>query len=269
MDDTLKKKLFLIIFGTDTPEGKRYDVALLWIILLSVIVVFFDSVPELHDKYANFFLTLEWFFTIIFTIEYFVRIMVSPKPLKYIFSWWGFIDLISFLPTYFSLLFTGAQFLIAIRALRLARIFRIFKLTRFNEEANFLVKSLRDSSYKLGVFLGVILMIIIVLGTVMYLVEGPANGYTSIPQSIYWAIVTVTTVGYGDIAPQTPVGKIISAIAMIISYTIITVPTGIVASEISSAKARRKKVSQTCDNCSQDVSKRAKYCRHCGNKLQN
>ena len=225
-----KKDLYQIVFGTDTKAGKRFDVVLLWLILISIIIVMLESVPELGAKYAKLFFFVEWVLTILFTIEYLLRIYISHKPLKYIFSFWGLIDFLSILPTWLSLVYTGYHYFIIVRIFRLLRIFRVLKLVRFNNEAQVLIKALRASIYKISIFFLVVLSIVTFLGTLMYVVEGGEDGFSSIPQSIYWAIVTVTTVGYGDLVPHTVIGKFISSFAMIIGYAIIAVPTGIVTS---------------------------------------
>lgn len=235
----LRRKLHVIVFGTSTRAGRRFDVFLLWIILFSVLVVMVESVPETGSKYSREFFVVEWIMTGIFTIEYLLRIWISPKPLKYIFSFWGIIDLLSIVPTYLSLFIGGYHYLLVVRIFRLLRVFRIFKLARFSSEARVLREALKLSLHKVSIFLMAVVAIVIILGTVMYVVEGGKDGFTSIPQSIYWAIVTVTTVGYGDLVPHTIIGKFISSIAMITGYAIIAVPTGIVT--VAMAKSSEKK----------------------------
>jgi voltage-gated potassium channel len=259
---TNREKLYVIVFKASTKAGKQFDVGLLWLILLSVLVVLLESVPELGIRFHNAFFAIEWGLTILFSIEYLLRIWISPKPLKYIFSFWGFIDLLSIFPTYLSLFVTGYHYLLIVRIFRLLRIFRVLKLVRFLSEAQVLIKALRASSYKIGIFLIVVLSIVTFLGTIMYVVEGGKEGFTSIPQSIYWAIVTVTTVGYGDMVPHTVIGKFISSIAMMIGYAIIAVPTGIVTVEMS-------RVSETlsCPACKKKNNENAKFCNHCGTLL--
>lgn len=259
-----KKKLYLIVFGTETKAGRRFDVFLLWIILLSVLVVMIESVPEIGKKYDKIFFTIEWVMTILFTIEYLLRIWISPKPFKYIFSFWGFIDFLSILPTYLSLFVFGYHYLIIVRIFRLLRVFRILKLARFNSEAGVLVGALKSSIHKISIFLLTVVSIVVFLGTIMYVIEGGEEGFTSIPQSIYWAVVTVTTVGYGDMVPHTVLGKFISSIAMIIGYGIIAVPTGIITVEMSKAALKTKK----CENCKHDNDLSARYCSNCGNSLK-
>ncbi|PIQ17152.1 MAG: ion transporter [Flavobacteriales bacterium CG18_big_fil_WC_8_21_14_2_50_32_9] len=260
---TLKRKLHIVIFGTDTKLGKRFDVVLLYLILTSVLAVMLESMPELGSNYSTIFLYVELFFTAIFSIEYVLRIWISPKPIKYIFSFWGVVDLISILPSYLILLIPSIHFLSAIRSLRLFRIFRIIKLVRFLSEANSLKRALVSSLYKISTFLFSILAIVVIMGTTMYVVEGAENGFTSIPQSIYWAIITITTVGYGDIVPHTIIGKVISSVVMLIGYAIIAVPTGIFTVEIAKAGTERKK----CEICKHDNETNATYCSNCGKLL--
>ncbi len=260
---TLKERLNIIVFGTETKQGKKFDVILLWLILFSIAVVMLESIPELGASYNTYFLWLEWMFTIIFTVEYLLRIVISPKPLKYIFSSWGLIDLLSILPTFLALIFVGSHYFVVVRIFRLLRVFRILKLARFNSEANVLMVALRGSAHKISIFLLAVLNTVVFLGTLMYVIEGGDKGFTSIPQSIYWAIVTVTTVGYGDMVPHTVLGKVISSVAMILGYGIIAVPTGIVTAEL--AKNSNKKV--TCKGCNKNSSADGKFCSECGEKL--
>jgi voltage-gated potassium channel len=261
---TVREKLYNIVFETDTKAGKRFDVFLLWIILFSVFIVMIESIPEVARNHSGIFLTIEWIVTILFTVEYFLRLCVNPKPLKYIFSFWGIIDLLSFLPTYLSLFIFGYHYLIVIRIFRLLRVFRILKLARFNSESKLLINALQSSLHKLGVFFMAVVAIVVFMGTIMYVVEGGDEGFTSIPQSIYWAVVTVTTVGYGDMVPHTVLGKFISSFAMIIGYAIIAVPTGIITVEMSKP-ARSKKV---CSNCEHQNDGDASYCNNCGTEME-
>lgn len=246
-----KAKLYNIIFGTDTKLGKLFDIILLWAILLSILIVIFESLKSLRTEYSTFFIYSEWFFTILFTIEYFTRIWISPKPYKYIFSTLGIVDLLSIIPTYLSLALTGTHFLIVIRAIRLLRVFRIFKLNYFMGQGELIILAIKSSFRKIGVFLFAILNIVIIIGAVMYVVEGEANGFDSIPRSIYWAIVTITTVGYGDISPQTSLGQFISSIIMIVGYSIIAVPTGIISAEIAKQNYITKE--PKCINCGNEI----------------
>jgi voltage-gated potassium channel len=234
-NDLLRKKLYIIIFRSDTPAGKLFDMMLLVVILLSIASVFLESISSIRTEYGNVILIAEWIFTVLFTLEYLLRIYSSHKPLKYIFSFYGLIDLITFIPTYLSLFFVGAQYLVVIRAFRLLRVFRILKLTRFMYEGNILKTALKASAYKIVVFLTSVITLVTIIGTLMYIIEGEASGFTSIPVSIYWAIVTITTVGYGDISPHSPLGQLLASILMIIGYGIIAVPTGIVSVEMAKA----------------------------------
>lgn len=263
--NSYRKKLHKIIFDTDTRLGRLFDIILLWAILISILVVIFESLKSLRSEYFILFNYAEWGFTILFTIEYFTRIWVSPKPFKYIFSALGIVDLLSIIPTYLSILLTGTHFLIVIRAIRLLRVFRIFKLNYFMGQGELIIVALKASFRKIGVFLFAILNIVVIIGAVMYVIEGEASGFDSIPRSIYWAIVTITTVGYGDISPQTPLGQFISSIIMIVGYSIIAVPTGIVSAEI--AKYNYKKDDLKCENCKSKIDTKDKFCSNCGNKL--
>lgn len=266
-----REKLYTIIFGTDTPTGKTFDVVLLAMILLSVMAVLLESVKTIQDRYHDFFANLEWVFTVIFTIEYFLRIYTHPKPIKYITSFMGIIDLLAILPTYLGLLFDQATFLLTVRAFRLLRMFRILKLSRYIIEGNQLIKAMRSSLYKITIFFGVVLTMVLLMGTLMYMIEGENSGFTSIPQSIYWAIVTITTVGYGDIAPVTVLGKMIASVMMLIGYSIIAVPTGIISVEIgkSALRGSRKGEHKRCQCCGHVVvDDRAQFCSRCGEKLR-
>ena len=264
---TWKKKAYIIIFEADTFWGKFFDVALLVCILMSVLVVMLESVQSLRTEYDAVFGFFEWGFTILFTLEYVFRIIVSEKSRKYIFSFFGLVDLLSVIPTFLSLFFVGAQSLLVIRSLRLLRIFRVFKLAHFLGEASQLGAALRASKAKITVFIVAVTILVTILGTVMYLVEGGQNGFTSIPRSIYWAIVTLTTVGYGDIAPHTVAGQAIASFIMILGYGIIAVPTGIVSSEL--AKGKSSEVDRmVCPDCKTEMLvKNARYCHNCGRKM--
>ncbi len=260
--DIFRKKIYIIIFKSDTAAGKLFDMILLVVILLSILSVFLESVAAFRARHGTIIQTLEWFFTFLFTLEYALRIYSSHKPLKYIFSFYGFIDLIAIIPTYLSLLFTGTQYLVVIRAFRLLRVFRILKLTRFMYEGNILKTALKASMYKIVVFLASVITLVTVIGTLMYIIEGDTSGFTSIPMSIYWAIVTITTVGYGDISPQSALGQFLASILMIIGYGIIAVPTGIVSVEMARATEEAK---HKCDVCLAPIhSSKDKYCSNCG-----
>lgn len=266
---SLRKKIFVLIFGSDTRAGKTFDVILLWMIVLSVIAVVLESVSTFRDSYHEVFITTEWFFTIIFTLEYLLRIYSSPRPWKYITSFFGIIDLLAILPSYLGLVFDQTTFLLTIRALRLLRMFRVLKLGRYIKEAGVLVRALQLSIHKIVVFFGAVLTLVLILGSVLYLVEGEENGFTSIPQSIYWAIVTITTVGYGDIAPATVLGKVLASVAMLTGYSIIAVPTGIITVEIGKAARESKKTRLViCKNCGHDEhDSDAQFCKICGRSL--
>ncbi len=265
----MKKKLYDIIFEADTKTGKLFDITLLIIIIISIALVMLESVSSLDVDFHSFFLWSEWIITIIFTLEYILRIWVLKKPASYIFSFYGIIDLLSIIPTYLSLVLIGTQSLLVIRALRLLRIFRILKISRYTSEGGKIISALKASSAKISVFLFAVLMIVIIIGTVMYLVEGAENGFTSIPRSIYWAIVTITTVGYGDISPQTSLGQMIAGFTMILGYVIIAVPTGIVSLELANDN---KKIitTQVCPNCvTEGHDHDATFCKCCGEKLND
>ncbi len=264
---SLKERLDLIIFEADTPAGKAFDVVLLWTILFSVVAVMLESVPSLRKDFGTELRITEWAFTILFTAEYLVRIWVSSPRKRYIFSFFGLVDLVSILPTYLSLVFVGAQTLLIIRTLRLLRIFRILKLVRHMGAANHLLVAMHQSRAKITVFLGAVLSLAVIMGTIMYLVESPESGFTSIPRSVYWAIVTLTTVGYGDIAPQTILGQMIAAMIMIMGYSIIAVPTGIVSAHV--ARTSMEKPSLSCPECGEkNHAQDAFFCRKCGGKLE-
>ncbi|RPD90773.1 ion transporter [Aureibaculum marinum] len=259
-----------IIYGTRTPAGRAFDVILLIVILYSIIIIMLESVEEYDTKYHTFFNISEWIVTILFTIEYIVRIICVKRPKGYILSFYGIIDFLSTIPKYLSFFIVGSQYFAAFRALRLLRVFRIFKLVRFLGESNNLIQAINASRAKIFVFVFSVLVISVILGTVMYLVEGPEHGFDSIPHSIYWTIVTLTTVGYGDITPQTSFGQFISAIIMIIGYGIIAVPTGIVTAEYTMAKGKLDEIDtgRTCESCGAEIHRSdADYCRKCGNKL--
>ncbi|WP_145859131.1 ion transporter [Pedobacter suwonensis] len=265
-NDKLRKKLYIIIFRSDTKAGKSFDVLLLILILLSILSVFLESVGSVREKYYHIIHILEWVFTFLFTFEYLLRIYASHKPLRYIFSFYGIVDLIAFMPTYLSLFFIGTQYLIVVRAFRLLRVFRILKLTRFLYEGNILKSALRASLYKIVMFLSSVITLVTIIGTLMYIIEGEKSGFTSIPMSIYWAIVTITTVGYGDISPQSPLGQILASILMVIGYGIIAVPTGIVSVEMSKATEAAK---TKCPNCYAGLhNEKDRFCSNCGHQMK-
>ncbi len=256
----MREKINRIIFEHDTHGGRLFDIILLWTIFFSVIVVILESVPSLHLAYFNVFYYVEWGITILFTLEYLLRIWSSKTPINYIFSFWGFIDFVSIIPTYMELLDFGFHYLLAIRIFRLLRVFRIFKLVKFNRAAQVLLLALKGSGHKIGVFLMAVASIIVLLGTLMYVIEGGENGFTSIPQSIYWAVVTVTTVGFGDVVPSTVLGKFLSSLAMIMGYAIIAVPTGIITVEMT----KKRSDARICEVCNNDNPDDAKFCNQCG-----
>lgn len=263
-----KARLHEIIYEADTTAGKFFDIALLVVILISIILVMLESVNSLYLKYFWEFHIAEWIITFIFTLEYIARIVAINNKRKYIFSFYGIIDLISTIPTYLAFIFGGYNILFGIRALRLLRVFRVLKITRYISESNKLGNALRNSRAKIFVFLFAVFIICIIMGTVMYLVEGPENGYTSIPISIYWCIVTLTTVGFGDIHPVTPLGRAIASFIMITGYGIIAVPTGIVSAEYSMANKPVPTNTQVCPNCNETRHlDKAKFCHNCGKKL--
>ncbi len=273
--NNLKNKLHTIIYEADTPMGKLFDVVLLILILVSVILVMLESVTSIDTHYHDFLYFGEWVITIFFTIEYILRIITVKKASNYIFSFYGIIDLLSTIPLYLSFILAGSNALLAVRALRLLRVFRILKITRYMGEANKLNKALRDSKPKIFVFLFAVLILSIIAGTIMYLVEGEQSGFVSIPISVYWCIVTLTTVGFGDIAPVTPLGQFIAAIIMIMGYGIIAVPTGIVSAEYASKKTTTLDDpeyihvnTQSCQNCNENNHHdNAEFCHKCGSTM--
>jgi len=262
-----RETLFVIIFRADTPAGKWFDVVLIASIVTSVVAVMLDSIHAVSSVYGLQLYGIEWFFTILFTVEYILRLGCVRRPLKYATSFFGIVDLLAVLPTYLSFLFPGSQYLIVIRVLRVLRIFRVLKLVQYIREVNVLARAFRASSRKIIVFLFTVLTLVIIFGALMYMIEGEEHGFTSIPRSIYWAIVTLTTVGYGDISPRTGIGQALAAMIMIIGYSIIAVPTGIVTVEISRATQERKSrtVCPACTAGTHDPD--ATFCKHCGTKL--
>ena len=235
-----KRTLHEVIFEAETPAGKNFDVALLWLIIISIFVVMLESVDSLWQQFGFMFSGLEWFFTILFTLEYVVRLITVKRPWKYAVSFFGIVDLLSIIPTYLSIVFVGSHYLLVIRTLRLLRVFRVLKLGRMMSESQALLQALQASRHKIMVFLSTVLAMVVILGTTMYMIEGGENGFTSIPRSIYWAIVTLTTVGYGDIAPRTVIGQALASMVMIIGYAIIAVPTGIVTSELTNISNQKR-----------------------------
>jgi len=263
-----QSKLHEVIFESNTIWGKVFDVVLLACILLSISVVMLDSVESLHLHYGYLFYVAEWCFTILFTVEYILRLLAVRRPIRYIFSFLGLIDLLAIVPMYLSILLVGAQSLLVLRVLRLLRIFRIFKLTHFLSEMSFLGTALKSSAKKISIFMLVVLALVVILGSIMYIIERKENGFESIPESVYWAIVTITTVGYGDISPVTPLGKFIASIIMLIGYGIIAVPTGIITTEMAITARARKHGTETCPGCGREGhDANAVFCKYCGEKL--
>ena len=266
-DPQWRRRIHEVIFEADTPAGKAFDVALIIAILASVSLVLFDSIQSFHGRFGHLIAGAEWFFTLLFTAEYILRILAVRKPSGYVVSFFGVVDLLSILPTYLSFLFPGAHMLIVVRALRLLRLFRVFKMARYVRESQTLLRALRASRPKITVFVVAILSISVIIGSLMYLIEGPAHGFTSIPTAMYWVIVTITTVGYGDISPQTPVGQMLASAVMIMAYGILAVPTGIITYELSRA-ADQPVTTQTCPSCGREGHEPdATFCKYCGNAL--
>lgn len=265
----VREQIFTIIFEADTPAGKLFDICLLVAIILSVATVMLESVNTFSAAHHNFFVALEWVFTGLFTIEYILRLYCVRSQFKYATSFFGVIDLLSVLPTYLSLFLGGAQSLMIIRVLRLLRIFRIFKLTGLINQGNLIITAMRESRAKISIFLYAVILITLVFGSVMYFVEGGVNErFDSIPRSIYWCIVTITTVGYGDISPVTALGQFLAAMLMIIGYSIIAVPTGIITSAMVKKVSPRNITTQVCPGCTKEGHDQdADYCKFCGEKL--
>lgn len=264
-----KKRLAHIVFESDDWASKTFDIVLLFLIFGSILVAILDSVASLHRQYGEVFLLLEWLFTILFTVEYALRIWLSRNPRGYIFSFFGMVDLLAILPAYLSILIVNSQLLTVVRALRLLRVIRILKLGRYVAEAEYLTKSLKASAHKIMIFIGFVLTIVLIMGTLMFIIEGPEHGFDSIPMGMYWAIVTLTTVGFGDITPQTTVGQFVASLIMLLGYAIIAVPTGIVSSEMASEKRKMEKRNKvTCPACKHSgLDEWDEYCKFCGHKL--
>jgi voltage-gated potassium channel len=266
----VRARLHEVIFEADTRAGRWFDLALIWGILISVAAVMLDSVRDIRAVYGPWLTRIEWLFTIAFTVEYLLRLGCIGRPLRYATSFYGVVDLLAILPTYLSLLFPGSHYLLVIRILRVLRIFRVLKLVQYLDEANVMMRALKASRRKVAVFFFTVMTLVVVFGSVMYLIEGEANGFTSIPRSVYWAVVTMTTVGYGDISPATALGQAIAALVMVLGFTIIAVPTGIVASEMSRAEQmqRRPVSTQVCPQCASEGHQHgARFCKDCGAAL--
>ena len=269
MDSTLSRReqLRIVIFQNDTPAGRRFDKSLLVFIFCSLVVVVLDSIPAAHANYGNWLAYAEWGFTAVFIIEYLLRLYCSPQPLKYAFSFYGLVDLLAIVPGILALYYSDAQYLLIVRVIRMLRIFRVLKLSPYLKQANYLLSALRGSKQKIIVFLLTVSTLVVVFGTLMYVIEGPEHGFTSIPKGIYWAIVTLTTVGYGDIVPKTAVGQMLSALVMITGYSIIAVPTGIFTAELATAM-RGEQLKHDCPVCSKNNHEHgAAFCSRCGNAL--
>ena len=264
---TRKQRLYQIIFGTQTKAGQYFDIILIGAILSSELILILSSVQTVESQYSTLLTVLEWTFTLLFTIEYVVRLYCSPKPWAYAKSFYGVIDLIAVLPSYLAFLLPGSNYLLIVRLVRVMRIFRILKLARFLKDSNILLRSLKMAQRKILVFFSTVAILVTVLGSLLYIIEGPDNGFTSIPISIYWAIVTITTVGYGDIVPQTDLGKALASLTMLLGYSILAVPTGIITAELSQEMKTQREFIR-CMNCSTSGHEAdAKYCRSCGTEL--
>jgi voltage-gated potassium channel len=263
-----RARLHEIIFEANTRAGRLFDLGLIWLILLSVATVILESVRRVRMQYGDLLYALEWLFTLLFTAEYLLRLLSVRRPLRYATSFFGVVDLLAIIPTYLSIFVPGSQYLLVIRILRLLRVFRLLKLTEYVEEADTLRRALRASSRKISVFISAVLLLVVIIGALMYVIEGEAHGFTSIPVSIYWAIVTLTTVGYGDLSPRTPFGQMLASIVMIIGYGIIAVPTGIVSVELAHAVRQQKMSRQSCPSCgAEGHDPDAHCCKYCGAKL--
>ena len=266
-DDSLRARLYTIIFHTSTPAGRAFDLGLLIAIFTSLLIVMLDSVEAAHLAYGDLFAALEWLFTGLFAVEYLLRIYSSERRREYVFSFFGAIDLLAILPAFLALFYPDAQYLLIVRVIRMIRVFRVLKLMPYLSQANFLLVALRGSRQKIIVFLLGISTLVTVYGTLMYVIEGPANGFTSIPKSTYWAIVTMTTVGFGDIVPHTPLGQTLASLVMITGYAIIAVPTGIFTAELANAM-RPEGLFRDCPRCDKPLHEaNASYCSRCGSTL--
>jgi voltage-gated potassium channel len=263
-----RDELRRIIFEADTRAGKAFDIALLWVILASILAVMLESVNSVRSVHGTWLRAAEWVFTLLFTVEYGLRLVCAMRAGTYARSFFGIVDLLAILPTYLSILLPGSQTLLVIRGLRLLRIFRVLKLGRFLGEMSLLMSALRSSRHKIVVFLGTVLILLLILGSAMYLIEGEESGFTSIPTGVYWAVVTMTTVGYGDIAPATAIGKVLASAVMILGFSIIAVPSGIVTAEIVESVTQRPITTRVCPGCmSEGHQLSARYCKDCGAEL--
>ncbi|MEZ8475105.1 ion transporter [Vibrio cyclitrophicus] len=263
----LKHHLYVIIFGTHTPAGRAFDISLIIAIVVSLIVLILESIPSVMTEWSQQLRYIEYSFTALFTLEYLLRLYCSPKPKSYATSFYGVVDLLAILPTYLAIIFPGASFMGVVRLLRVMRIFRILKLVRYLQDSNILLRSLLMARRKILIFFSTVGILVTIFGSLIFVIEGPENGFTSIPQSIYWAIVTITTVGYGDITPQTAFGKAIASLTMLLGYSILAVPTGIITAELSNEMNSHKELVK-CPNCNRaGHDSDAMYCKHCASKL--
>ncbi|ART78977.1 ion transporter [Oceanisphaera avium] len=263
-----KEQLYTVIFGTETPAGRRFDLLLIAAILLSILVLFLDSMSSVRAHIGNVLYLMEWLFTLLFTLEYAVRIYCAQNRFAYIRSFYGLIDLLAIVPTYLAIFIPGASFLLIVRLLRVFRIFRILKLMRYVNEANVLWRSLKQSRRKILVFFSSLFILVTLFGSLLYVVEGPEHGFTSIPVSMYWAVVTITTVGFGDITPHTPLGQAIASITMLMGYAIIAVPTGIITAELGQ-EMRREYDDRRCPQCEKGGhDSDALFCKFCGGEME-
>ncbi|MCZ4307932.1 MULTISPECIES: ion transporter [Vibrio] len=263
----LKHHLYVIIFGTHTPAGRAFDISLIVAILASLLVLILESIPNVMTEWSQQLRYIEYTFTALFTLEYLLRLYCSPKPKSYATSFYGVVDLLAILPTYLAIIFPGASFMGVVRLLRVMRIFRILKLVRYLQDSNILLRSLLMARRKILIFFSTVGILVVIFGALIFVIEGPENGFTSIPHSIYWAIVTITTVGYGDMIPQTALGKAIASLTMLLGYSILAVPTGIITAELSNEMNSHKELVK-CPNCNRaGHDSDAMYCKHCASEL--
>ncbi|EDL67065.1 ion transporter [Vibrio campbellii] len=264
---SIKHHLYVIIFGTHTRAGRAFDIALIIAIITSLLVLILESLPSVMTEWSRELRYIEYTFTAIFTVEYLLRLYCSPKPKSYATSFYGVVDLLAILPTYLAIFFPGASFMGVVRLLRVMRIFRILKLVRYLQDSNILLRSLLMARRKILIFFSTVGILVTIFGALIFVIEGPHNGFTSIPKSIYWAIVTITTVGYGDIVPQTHLGKAIASLTMLLGYSILAVPTGIITAELSNEMNAHKQLVK-CPNCNRSGhDSDAMHCKHCGSEL--
>ena len=264
---SLKHHLYVIIFGTHTRAGRIFDIALIIAIITSLVVLILESLPSVMTEWSRELRYIEYTFTALFTVEYLLRLYCSPKPKSYATSFYGVVDLLAILPTYLAIFFPGASFMGVVRLLRVMRIFRILKLVRYLQDSNILLRSLLMARRKILIFFSTVGILVTIFGALIFVIEGPHNGFTSIPKSIYWAIVTITTVGYGDMVPQTHLGKAIASLTMLLGYSILAVPTGIITAELGNEMNAHKELVK-CPNCNRSGhDSDAMHCKHCGSEL--